>query len=271
MSGSGKSVALRALEDAGWYCIDNLPATAVPSVVDTLRDSGLARVALSVDARNRSTLDALPQMMEELRDSGVGVRLLYLDATDQELLRRFAETRRPHPFATEGMGLEESVRAERQLLRNFSGQARCIDTSNLRPNALRAEIKAFASTDPSRLHLFICSFGFKNGVPQDADFVFDVRFLPNPFYDPVLRGLDGRDAAVAEFLAAQPMTARIVDDLARLIGDWLPAFIEDHRSVLTVAIGCTGGQHRSVYLAERLAERLRAQHPVRVIHRGLEA
>ena len=269
LSGSGKSVALRALEDSGWFCIDNLPTTSMPGVVATLRTSGLARIALSIDVRNRATLAALPSVIENLRAEGLEVRRLFLDATDQELMRRFAETRRPHPFATEGMDLDACIRAERLLLEPFSMEARTIDTSDLRPNALRAEIKAFASADPSQLTLFLCSFGFKHGVPPDADFVFDVRFLPNPYYDPLLRPLTGQDPGVAEFLSAQPMTGKILDDVERLVSDWLPAFIEDHRSVLTVAIGCTGGQHRSVYLVERLAERLKPHHPVRIIHRGL--
>jgi RNase adapter protein RapZ len=271
LSGSGKSVALRALEDSGWFCVDNLPATAMPDVVGTLRAGGVARIALGIDARNRNTLDVLPEVIAHLRTGGLEVRLVFLDASDQELTRRYAETRRPHPFAADGLSLEECIALERRLLQAFADQARRIDSSHLRPNALRAEIKAFASADPGRLTLFLCSFGFKHGVPPEADFVFDVRFLPNPFYDPGLRELTGRDPEVAEFLAAEPMTARVMDDVASLLERWLPAFIADHRSLLTVAIGCTGGQHRSVYLVEQLATRMAATVPTRVIHRTLHA
>lgn len=270
LSGSGKSVALRALEDAGWSCIDNLPATTMPVVVAAVRADGHARIALGIDARNRSTLGALPDTLAGLRASGLEVREIFLDASDQELTRRYAETRRPHPFASDGLTLEECIGLERRLLEPLTGAAHRIDTTHLRPSALRAAIKAFASADPGRLSVFLCSFGFKHGAPPEADFVFDVRFLPNPFYDPRLKPLDGRDAAVAEFLAADPRSAQVVDDVAGLLGRWLPSFLADQRSVLTVAIGCTGGQHRSVYLVERLAERLAPQWPVRVIHRSLD-
>ena len=271
LSGSGKSVALRALEDAGWFCIDNLPATAIPGVVDTVRAGGFSRIALGIDARNRSTLDALPAMLTELRTGGLTVRQVFLDAQDQELMRRYAETRRPHPFAGDGLPLEACIALERRLLAPFAAEAQHLDTSHLRPNALRAAIKAFASADPGRLTLFLYSFGFKHGMPPEADFVFDIRFLPNPYYDPRLRPLDGRDAEVAAFLAAEPMTSLVVDDIAGLLERWIPSFIADHRTVLTVAIGCTGGQHRSVYAVERLAERLGQQYPTRVIHRSLAA
>ena len=269
LSGAGKSVALRALEDAGWYCIDNLPVSALLAVVASLRDSGITRIALSTDARNQVKLDDLPGVLRQLREDGVIVRPLFLDADTGELVRRFRETRRPHPFSSRGLSLQESIALERDMLGSFATDARRIDTSNLRPNALRAEIKAFASADPERLNLFVYSFGFKHGIPVEADFVFDVRFLPNPYYDPVLRPLTGRDTAVIDFLAAHPMTEQILNDVHQLVERWLPAFIADHRSILSVAIGCTGGQHRSVYLAEALGRRLAALQPTRVIHRGL--
>jgi UPF0042 nucleotide-binding protein len=269
-SGSGKSVALRALEDSGWYCVDNLPISTMKGVVDTLRVEGLSFIALGLDARHRGSLDAIFDVIQALRSEGVWVRLLFLEATDTELLRRFAEARRPHPLASEGHALAESIQRERERLKPLAEQSRRIDTTSLRPNALRSEVKAFANADPQRLSLFIFSFGFKYGIPQEADFVFDVRFLPNPYYDPILRPLNGRDQAVADFLEAQPMTQKILDDLHRLITDWLPAFVADHRHVLSIAIGCTGGQHRSVYLAEQLAARLSPLHPTWVIHRSLE-
>ncbi len=269
LSGAGKSVAMRALEDAGWYCIDNLPVNTVLPVINSLRQSSVTRIALSTDGRNRVKLDELPEVISILRRDGIAVRQLFLDADTNELVRRFRETRRPHPFSSQGLSLQESIALERQMLDSFAASARCIDTSNLRPNALRAEIKAFASADPGRLNLFIYSFGFKHGIPVEADFVFDVRFLPNPYYDPELRPLTGRDPAVIDFLAAQPMTEQILNDVHQLVERWLPAFIADHRNILSVAIGCTGGQHRSVYLAESLGRRLAHLHPTRVIHRGL--
>ena len=269
LSGSGKSVALRALEDSGWFCIDNLPATTMPEVVASVRAAGFARIALGIDARTSATLGALPDAIAQLRQGGLEVRLLFLDASSQELTRRYAETRRPHPFAADGLPLEECIALERKVLESFAALAQRIETTHLRPNALRATIRAFASAEPGRLTLFLCSFGFKHGAPPEADFVFDVRFLPNPFYDPRLKPLDGRDAAVAEFLAADPRSGQVVDDIAGLLGRWLPSFIEDHRSVLTVALGCTGGQHRSVYLVEQLARRLDPAWPTRVIHRSL--
>jgi RNase adapter protein RapZ len=269
LSGSGKSVALRALEDSGWFCIDNLPATTLPEVVASVRAAGFARIALGIDARTSATLGALPDAIAHLRQGGLEVRLLFLDASTQELTRRYAETRRPHPFAAEGLPLEECIALERKVLEAFATAAQRIETTHLRPNALRATIRAFASAEPGRLTLFLCSFGFKHGAPPEADFVFDVRFLPNPFYDPGLKPLNGRDAPVAEFLAADPRSGQAVEDIAGLLERWLPSFIEDHRSVLTVAIGCTGGQHRSVYLVEQLAKRLAAVGPVRVIHRSL--
>ncbi|MDE3010015.1 MAG: RNase adapter RapZ [Pseudomonadota bacterium] len=269
LSGSGKSVALRALEDAGWFCIDNLPAVTMPDVLAAVRAGGQARIALGIDARNRGSLDALPATIADLRASGLQVRLVFLDASTEELTRRYAETRRPHPFAAEGLTLPECIALERRLLLPFAAAAQRIETTHLRANALRSTIKAFASAEPGRLTLFLCSFGFKHGAPPEADFMFDVRFLPNPFYDPALRPLDGRDAPVAEFLAADPRSAKVVDDMARLLEGWLPYFVEDERDVLTVAIGCTGGQHRSVYLVERLAERLSLAWPARIIHRNL--
>ncbi len=271
LSGSGKSVALRALEDSGWFCIDNLPATTIPDVVASVRAAGFARIALGIDARTSATLNALPEAIAHLRSGGLEVRLLFLDASTQELTRRYAETRRPHPFAAEGLPLEECIALERKVLESFAAAAhQRLETTHLRPNALRATIRAFASAEPGRLTLFLCSFGFKHGAPPEADFVFDVRFLPNPFYDPSLKPLDGRDAAVAEFLAADPRSAQTMEDIAGLLERWLPSFLEDHRSVLTVAIGCTGGQHRSVYLVEQLARRLAPLWPTRVIHRSLQ-
>jgi UPF0042 nucleotide-binding protein len=240
-------------------------------VIDTLRTDGINLIGLGLDARHHGSLEAIFDVIQSLRAEGLWVRLLFLQAAHSELLRRFAEARRPHPLASEGHSLEESISLESKRLTPLAEQSRRIDTTSLRPNALRAEVKAFASADPQRLSLFIFSFGFKYGLPQEADFVFDVRFLPNPYYDPVLRPLNGKDKAIAEFLEAQPMTQKILDDLFHLISRWLPSFIDDHRHVLSIAIGCTGGQHRSVYLAEQLAKKLGSLHPTWVVHRSLES
>lgn len=229
------------------------------------------RIGLGIDARHHGALEAIFEVIQTLRAEGVWVRLLFLEAANSELLRRFAEARRPHPLASEGHSLAESIELERKKLGPLAEQSRRIDTTSLRPNALRAEVKAFSTADPQRLSLFIFSFGFKYGIPQESDFVFDVRFLPNPYYDPALRPLNGRDEAIAAFLEAQPMTKKVLDDLFDLISGWLPEFIRDHRHVLSIAIGCTGGQHRSVYLAEQLAIKLRPLHPTWVVHRSLES
>lgn len=269
LSGSGKSVAIRALEDAGWYCVDNLPITTMLTVVASLRQNGLKKIALGVDARHRGTLNQIFDVIEELRNQQVQVRQIFLDAEPAELMRRFAEARRPHPLSQEGLGLAESIEAERKRLQVLAEQSHCIDTSTLRPNALRDEVKAYAEADPGHLSLFLFSFGFKIGIPQEADFVFDVRFLPNPYYDPSLRPLTGLDAPVIDFLSTLPETEETIDDIEALLTRWIPRFERDHRHVLTIAIGCTGGQHRSVYLIEELRKRLAPHYPTFVVHRSL--
>ena len=201
---------------------------------------------------------------------GVGLSFVFLDARDEVLIQRFSETRRRHPLAEGDVTLEEAIGREREALEMLASMGHHIDTSNLRPNALRASIKDFISLDEgSGITLLFESFGFKHGIPLDADLVFDVRCLPNPHYDPLLRPLTGRHAEVIRFLEAQPEVARMEADLCRFIGDWLPAYVRDNRSYLTVGIGCTGGQHRSVYLAEKLAAHFRASARVLVRHRSL--
>jgi UPF0042 nucleotide-binding protein len=208
--------------------------------------------------RGGSSIAALPPQLRKLESDGVALRFVFLDARDEVLIQRFSETRRRHPLAGDDVTLEEAIAREREALEMLASLGHHIDTSNLRPNALRASIKDFAALDErSGLVLLFESFGFKHGIPLDADLVFDVRCLPNPHYDPALRPLTGRDAEVIRFLEAQPEVARMEADLRRFIGDWLPAYVRDNRSYLTVGIGCTGGQHRSVYLAERLAAHFR--------------
>ena len=270
LSGSGKSIALNVLEDVGYYCVDNLPAPLLSDLVGHLRLEGHALVAVAVDMRGGSSIAALPPQLRKLESEGVTLRFVFLDARNDVLIQRFSETRRRHPLAGDDVTLEEAIAREREALEMLASLGHHIDTSDLRPNALRASIKEFATLDErSGLILLFESFGFKNGIPLDADLVFDVRCLPNPHYDPALRPLTGRDAAVIRFLEAQPDVARMEADLRRFIGDWLPAYVRDNRSYLTVGIGCTGGQHRSVYLAEKLAEHFRGSARVLVRHRSL--
>jgi len=270
LSGSGKSIALNVLEDAGYYCVDNLPAPLLSDLVGHLRLEGHDLAAVAVDMRGGSSIAALPPQLRKLEAEGVMLRFVFLDARDDVLIQRFSETRRRHPLAGDDVTLEEAIAREREALEMLASLGHHIDTSYLRPNALRASIKEFAVQDErSGLILLFESFGFKNGIPLDADLVFDVRCLPNPHYDPALRPLTGRDAEVIRFLEAQPEVARMEADLRRFIGDWLPAYVRDNRSYLTVAIGCTGGQHRSVYLAERLAAHFRESARVLVRHRSL--
>jgi UPF0042 nucleotide-binding protein len=270
LSGSGKSIALNVLEDVGYYCVDNLPAPLLSDLVGHLRLEGHALVAVAVDMRGGSSIAALPPQLRKLESEGVTLRFVFLDARNDVLIQRFSETRRRHPLAGDDVTLEEAIAREREALEMLASLGHHIDTSDLRPNALRASIKEFATLDErSGLILLFESFGFKNGIPLDADLVFDVRCLPNPHYDPALRPLTGRDAAVIRFLEAQPDVARMEADLRRFIGDWLPAYVRDNRSYLTVGIGCTGGQHRSVYLAEKLAAHFRGSARVLVRHRSL--
>jgi len=269
LSGSGKSVALNVLEDAAYYCVDNLPASLLIETIAFLRNAGYERLAVTVDARSGPALAELPSAALSLRAQGVDVRLLVLDAKNDALIRRFSETRRRHPLANDQLTLDESIARERELLADVMELGHRIDTSDLAPNTLRAWIKDFIATDRSGMTLLFESFGFKQGIPLDADLVFDVRSLPNPFYDPQLRPLTGLDAPVVAFLEALPEAAILLADIGDFVAKWLPSFVRDNRAYLTVALGCTGGQHRSVYFAERLAERFRASAPVLVRHRQL--
>ena len=270
LSGSGKSIALNVLEDAGYYCVDNLPAPLMPQLVKHLHDEDIARVAVAVDMRGGTGIVALPQQLRDLRSSDIDLRFVFLDARDDVLIQRFSETRRRHPLGGDDTTLAEAIAREREALDAIAALGHHIDTSDLRPSALRGFVKDFAALDlASGLTLLFESFGYKHGLPLDADLVFDVRCLPNPHYDPQLRPLTGRDPEVARFLAAEPEVARMAEDIRRFVADWLPAYVNDSRAYLTVAIGCTGGQHRSVYLAELLATRFRGAAQVLVRHRGL--
>jgi RNase adapter protein RapZ len=269
-SGSGKSVALHLLEDAGYYCVDNLPVVMLTLLVRMLKEEGIRKVAVAIDARSGGGMDVLPEKLALLAKDGVRYNFLFLMASEDALLKRYSESRRRHPLANQGMTLAEAIRTEHDLLEPISALGHRIDTSDLRANALREWVRQFIEGQPGQgLTLMFQSFGFKHGIPLDADLVFDVRCLPNPHYDPVLKPLNGRDAAVAEFLEKEPEVVRMRDDIRRFVGDWLPAYIRDNRNYLTVAIGCTGGQHRSVYLAEWLSRAFAGQAHVLVRHRTL--
>lgn len=270
LSGSGKSVVLKALEDGGYYCVDNLPAKLLPETMRHLEQAEQARVAVSIDTRS-STLETLPDIIGSLRAQGLEVQVLFLESSAETLVKRFSETRRRHPLSGDNTTLAESIHLEREMLARLGDLGHRIDTSDLGPNTLRAWVKDFMALDHSGLTLLFASFGFKHGIPLDADCVFDVRCLPNPHYDPVLRPQTGRDQAVIAFLQAQESVQAMADDIRQFVGNWLPCFVRDNRSYLTVALGCTGGQHRSVYLAEQLAAYFRTQgQRVLVRHRELE-
>jgi UPF0042 nucleotide-binding protein len=272
LSGSGKSVALKALEDSGYYCVDNLPATLLPQISQDLSAAMQDRVAVSVDTRS-AALEVLPENINRLRAQGISVQVLFLESSVETLVKRFSETRRRHPLSAgdEEHTLAENIQQERDLLSPLADLGHRIDTSNLSANKLRSWVRDFVANDSNGLTLFFASFGFKHGIPLDADFVFDIRCLPNPHYDPVLRPLTGKDQPVQQFLESQEAVGMMYDDIQRFVARWLPSFIRDNRSYLTVAIGCTGGQHRSVYFVERLGEYFRnQQQKVLIRHRELE-
>ena len=269
LSGSGKSVALKTLEDAGFYCVDNLPVELLTDLIDNLQNAGYTRMAVSIDVRSGASVEQLPDHIAVMKRYGVDVHVLFLDAQTDTLVKRFSETRRSHPLNDGVRTLPECVTYERELLTGISGVAHHIDTTELGANALRAWVKEFIHLDRARLTLLFQSFGFKMGVPLDADLVFDVRCLPNPHYDPLLRPLTGRDEPVIQFLEQTPLAQKMFGDVRTFVENWLPSYIADNRSYFTVAIGCTGGQHRSVYLAEKLARHFRPQQQVLVRHREL--
>ncbi|MFA7592507.1 MAG: RNase adapter RapZ [Thiohalobacteraceae bacterium] len=276
LSGSGKSVALHTLEDLNYYCIDNLPIGLLEPFAQQLLDSPSPNpdnAAVGIDARNQSTeLQHFPQIVRRLRERGIHCEIVYLQADDETLLKRFSETRRKHPLSGPDVPLADAIRQERSLLEPISANASLhIDTTHTHIHQLRDLVQErVAGKTTGTLSLLFKSFGFKHGVPEDADFVFDVRCLPNPHWDARLRPQTGLDADVVEYLDAQPMVDTMFDSIHDFLDTWIPYFERENRSYLTVALGCTGGQHRSVYLARRLGEHFRARHPsVLVRHREL--
>jgi UPF0042 nucleotide-binding protein len=277
MSGSGKSVALTALEDVGFYCVDNLPPELLEAFISLEQGLRADQVAIAMDVRSAQSLPGLPQRLDRLEQQhkrNLHLTTVFLDATTDTLVRRFSETRRLHPLSLKSANdqhraLTDAIEHERELLAELREQALVIDTSLIRPAQLRSQIKDLLGATQAPLTLVFESFAFKRGIPMDADFVFDVRMLPNPHYEPTLKPLTGRDAPVAEFLRAQPEVMRMREQLTTFLRDWLPQMLSDHRSYVTVAIGCTGGQHRSVFLAEELARAFASEWSTRVRHREI--
>jgi UPF0042 nucleotide-binding protein len=279
MSGSGKSVALHALEDAGYYCVDNLPPELLLPFVQLEQQHDARRVAIAMDVRSATSLPMVPAQLAHLRALDVDVRLLFLDATTEILVHRFSETRRRHPLSrqdgadvirNEQRDLVEAIELERELLSELREDSHIIDTSLLRSSKLQSYIKSLISAPATQLTLMFESFAFKRGIPVHADYVFDVRMLPNPHYEQALRPLTGRDAPVAEWLAEHGAVEKMASQISHFLNSWLPDLNLDHRSYVTVAIGCTGGQHRSVYLVEQLSKQFAKEWVTLKRHRELD-
>jgi UPF0042 nucleotide-binding protein len=276
LSGSGKSVALHILEDLGYYCVDNMPAALLKSVIEEVTSDGDESeqlLAVGVDARNRQEdLESLPRLLEELKQQQIQTELLFLQSSNDVLLQRYSESRRRHPLAEHGTALRAAIDQERELLSVIVNAADLIiDTSRTSVYELADTIRERVDRRSTQsLSVLIESFGFKNGIPADADFVFDMRCLPNPYWTIELRGLTGRDKEVSNFLDAQDAFVRMYEDILGFLRRWIPEYDDVHRGYLTVAIGCTGGQHRSVYMTEKLAAALRDMHdPVLTRHNEL--
>ncbi|NLC36464.1 MAG: RNase adapter RapZ [Alcaligenaceae bacterium] len=274
ISGSGKSVALRLLEDAGYVCVDNLPVRFLQEFISTTQQQGIERVAVAIDVRTVGELDELPAAVQEMRSQGIAFRVIFLDANDHTLRQRYSESRRRHPLTDRlalqrghTPSLQECIDTEREMLAPLREQEHTIDTSGLTPGQLRSWVRDLVQADRAPVVLTFASFAYKRGVPGDADLVFDVRCLPNPHYDEALRPMTGRDAPVAKWLSQFGSVEAMISDIAGYIERWLPLYMQDTRNYLTVAIGCTGGKHRSVYVAEELARRF-ADHAPLIRHRN---
>ncbi len=277
ISGSGKSIALKALEDDGYFCIDNLPVHLLSEVIPSLASAGHARVAVAVDARSGDSIEATRRTIGELARLGHDIKTLFLNARTDTLVQRYSETRRRHPLSPrlaangEYPTLTEAIEHERELMSSLENIGVSIDTSDLHPNVLRNWVRDVVGTERAPMTVLFESFAFKHGVPLDADLVFDVRCLPNPYYTPALRPMSGLDEPVAEYLRAIPSVRRMIEHIAGFLHTWLPHYLQEGRSYLTVAIGCTGGQHRSVFCVEELAREFGRLERVLVRHRALAA
>jgi UPF0042 nucleotide-binding protein len=280
MSGSGKSVALHALEDSGFYCVDNLPPELLLSFVELEKKHQANRLAIAIDVRSATSLPQVPEQLRALRADGIVVKSLFLDASTDTLVRRFSETRRKHPLSQtdtnhverdSNRALGDAIELERDLLAALREEANVIDTSLIRPSQLQGYVKELVASPGGQLTLVFESFAFKRGTPTDADYMFDVRMLPNPHYDPDLKHLTGRDQPVIDFLQTQEEVALMQQHITHFLESWIDAMARDHRSYVTVAIGCTGGQHRSVYLVEQLAKHFAPNWLTIKRHRELDA
>ena len=276
ISGSGKSVALNVLEDAGFYCVDNLPPNLLIELIKTLQQEGVNNAAMAIDSRSAHLLSCIPDAVTQLKVLGHELKILFLTASSETLIARFSETRRSHPLshhmqqqnmACSELSLTECIKKERELIAPLQYLGQVIDTSHLSANTLRKWIKDEIGIEHANLILMFESFAYKVGVPRDIDFAFDVRILPNPHYDHAMRDLTGKDQAVIDFLNAQEMTHELFNDIQNFISKWLPAYKNDNRSYLTIGIGCTGGQHRSVYMVEKLAAHFETTERVLKRHR----
>ena len=279
VSGSGKSVALAALEDVGYFCVDNLPPELLLDLVAVEQKHNARKVAVAMDARSATGLPGIPADLNTLQAQGIKLIAIYLETTTDALVRRFSETRRAHPLLTGDAKIKnptrvlmEAIALERELLKDLRDKAHVIDTSQTSAAGLRTQIKQLIEADnpESGLQLMFESFAFKQGIPMDADFVFDVRMLPNPHYEPTLRALTGLDQGVIDYLRAQPAVDQMRTQISEFLLQWLPSMARDHRAYVTVAIGCTGGQHRSVYLAQTLCTQFAKDWSTQVRHRELE-
>lgn len=273
LSGAGKSVALNALEDAGFYCVDNLPAALLLRFAEFIDKGDLPhyrQVAVGVDARNPATdLSQFPRVLDALAEMEFDVELTYVEASDQTLINRFSETRRRHPLSSGEQSLGQAIAQERIVMATLSDRADLrVDTTHTHVHEFRALIaERVAKRTNDALSLQVCSFGYKNGVPPDADFVFDVRCLPNPYWDPALRELSGRDQAIQDFLHRAPAVDKMIGDIVEFLDKWIPAFEAENRSYLTLAMGCTGGRHRSVFVAESIATHFKPKRRILLVHR----
>ncbi len=276
MSGSGKSVALHALEDAGYYCVDNLPPELLDSFLALEGQRRARKIGIAMDVRSAQSLHLVPKQLRQLRDQGMPITCIFLDASTEMLVRRFSETRRLHPLSRPGQAdqhrmLEQAINLERDLLGELREHAHAIDTSMIRPSQLQLYIKDLIQAPKGQLTLVFESFAFKRGVPLDADYVFDVRMLPNPHYEKDLRPLTGRDEPVAAYLRQNVEVVDMFASIEQFLLRWLEPMARDHRSYVTVALGCTGGQHRSVYLVESLQKNFSARWNTLKRHRELDA
>ncbi len=280
MSGSGKSVALNVLEDAGYFCIDNLPVAFLEQAVGDLIGQGQTQLAVAVDARTAGSLGQLSKSLAQLKRDGHEVKVIFLNARDETLIQRYSETRRRHPLSRQPTAvsalesdlvqtLADCIRREREILSEIESLAIPLDTSDLQPQVLRRWVREILDLQTTRLTLLFQSFAFKDGIPMDADLVFDARCLPNPYYVSELKGLTGRDEPVIRYLESKPEVAEMIADIGSYLSKWLPRHAEENRSYLTVAIGCTGGQHRSVYCAEQLKQRFSSDYSCAIRHRSL--